>query len=89
MKDKTVAVLTIRRAGDMADEDRRAIAAWLRRQAHFLVADGAIYSDRFVARYNYVQLEDGDGESTAGVSTEDVGPGSVPAGLPEGLPAAE
>lgn len=49
--DETVATLTIHRAGDMTGRGRKEVAAWLRRQADALEADGERYAMRFRAAY--------------------------------------
>ena len=51
MTERAVATFTIKRAGDMAPEMRREIAAWLRSNAEHLEQQGQEYSRRFVARY--------------------------------------
>mgnify|MGYP001198447122 CR=1 FL=1 len=49
---QSVAVLTVFGPAGMTDAGRRKIAAWLRRQAGYLVTEGAAYSrQRFIARY--------------------------------------
>lgn len=51
---KSAAVLTIFRAPSMTARGRKAIAAWLRKQADMLEADGKHYNEnRFTARYLY------------------------------------
>lgn len=50
------AILTIRRAGDMTPRGRRAIAAWLRDHARWIVQHGKEYSPRFTGRYLYAWL---------------------------------
>ncbi len=53
-KGKSAAILTLKRVPDMSDAGRKAIAAWLKRQALMLVKDGKNYSEtRFIARYMY------------------------------------
>lgn len=53
-KDKCAAVVTIHGPGRMSKRGRADIAAWLRRQATFLLKYGTEYSDtRFTARYLY------------------------------------
>ena len=53
MKEKSAAIVTIRSADKMTAKGRKAIAAWLRRQAAFLVKHGPEFSGRFTARYMY------------------------------------
>ena len=48
-----VAWLTIRRADEMTKAGRKQVAAWLRREAQHLIADGEKYSKRFTSRYLY------------------------------------
>ena len=52
-KDKSAAVMTVFDAARMTKRGRKAVAAWLRRQAGFLDAHGADFSGRFTARYLY------------------------------------
>lgn len=52
-KKKAAAIVTIRRADQMTPKGRRAVAAWLRQQAGFLVRYGPQFSARFTARYLY------------------------------------
>lgn len=52
-KLKAAAVLTVRDAGNMTAQGRRAIAAWLRRNARFLEEHGKDWDKDFVARYLY------------------------------------
>ena len=51
MKDRAVAVLTVRGAAKMSPEQRRVLAQWLRSQAEFLQIRGSEYSNVFRARY--------------------------------------
>lgn len=51
--EKSAAIVTIKRAGDMTRRGRKAIAKWLRQQADSLEEHGDEYSDRFRARYLY------------------------------------
>ena len=52
--DKAAAILTILAAPDMTARGRRQIAAWLKRQADFLVKEGKNYTPkRYTARYLY------------------------------------
>lgn len=51
--DKSAAIVTIKEADKMTAKGRKAIAAWLRRQAAFLEKHGNEYSARFTARYLY------------------------------------
>lgn len=44
------ALFSIRAAGDMTPGQRRDIAAWMRKQADALEAEGDRYSKRFIAR---------------------------------------
>ena len=54
VREKSAAVLTIKEPGRMSKRGRADIAAWLRRQASFLLKHGDRYSDtRFTARYLY------------------------------------
>ncbi len=53
MKEKSAAILTIHRAPAMSKRGRKAIAAWLRRQAGFLERNADELSNRFTARYLY------------------------------------
>lgn len=52
-KEKSAAIVTIKDASRMNKRGRKAIAAWLRRQATFLEAYGPQLSTRFTARYLY------------------------------------
>jgi hypothetical protein len=46
------AVITIHRVPDMTPGGRRQIAAWMRKQADYLIKDGKDYTKgRFTARY--------------------------------------
>lgn len=49
-KDTSAAVVTIHGAGDLTPTGRKAIAAWLSRQARFVESHGKNFSKRFVAR---------------------------------------
>ena len=51
--EKSAAILTIRDAPTMGERGRKAIAAWLRRQAGFLERHAKELSPRFRARYLY------------------------------------
>ncbi len=51
--EKSAAVLTIKDAPAMTKRGRKQIADWLRKQADWLEKDGAVYADRFRARYLY------------------------------------
>lgn len=53
MAEKSAAIVTIRKANTMTKRGRKAVAAWLRRQAMFLERRGPEFSDRFTARYLY------------------------------------
>ncbi len=53
MKEKSAAILTIHRAPEMSKRGRKAIAAWLRRQAGFLEHNSDELANRFTARYLY------------------------------------
>lgn len=54
MSEKSAAILTIKGAGRMSPKGRKAIVAWLRRQASFLAQHSKDYSTgRFTARYLY------------------------------------
>jgi hypothetical protein len=57
--EKSVAILTIKGAGNMTQESREQLAEWLKQHADDLVQDGWNYSNRFIGRYIYV----GDGGS--------------------------
>jgi hypothetical protein len=48
---KPPAMLTIRRAGDMTPEGRKAIANWLRMHANDLLKEGSNYAPVFRGRY--------------------------------------
>jgi hypothetical protein len=52
-KEKAAAVLTLKDADKMTAKGRRQIAAWLRKQADALQAEGNNYASRFRARYLY------------------------------------
>jgi hypothetical protein len=52
-KKHAAAILTIHDAPAMTKSGRRQVAAWLRRQADFLVNDGKSLAKRFTARYLY------------------------------------
>jgi hypothetical protein len=51
--EKSAAILTVKRADAMTKRGRKAIAAWLRRQATFLERHGAEFAGLFRARYLY------------------------------------
>lgn len=51
--EKSAAILTIKGADRMTKKGRAQIAAWLRRNADFLVKHGDKYSKGFRARYLY------------------------------------
>lgn len=51
--EKSAAVLTIKDAAKMTTGGRRAVAAWLIRQAESLAKDGKEYDGTFRARYLY------------------------------------
>ena len=53
MKEQSAAILTIKDASKMTKHGRKAIAAWLRRHATFLVKHGDEFAPRFVGRYMY------------------------------------
>ena len=53
MKTKSASILTIFDAPNMTVKGRKAIAAWLRRQAGFLEKHGSELGPRFRARYLY------------------------------------
>lgn len=53
MTTKSAAIVTIKEADRMSAKGRKAVAAWLRRQADFLEKHGKEYSTRFTARYLY------------------------------------
>jgi len=50
---KVAAVLTLRRAGAWSPRGRRDIAAWLRKQADFLVAHGKDYPEDSASQSRY------------------------------------
>lgn len=52
-KDKAAAIVTVHRAPAMTRRGRKAIAAWLRRQAFLLEQHGELLANRFTARYRY------------------------------------
>lgn len=52
-KTKSAAVLTIFDAPNMSEKGRKDIAAWLRRQAGFLLKNNKELAKRFTARYLY------------------------------------
>jgi hypothetical protein len=52
-KAKSAAIVTIHSADEMTKRGRKAIAAWLRRQAAMLEASGHVYASRFTGRYLY------------------------------------
>ena len=53
-KFESAAIVTLRRVPAMSAKGRRQIAAWLRRQAEMLVAEGKDYTEStFTARYLY------------------------------------
>lgn len=52
-KEKSAAIVTIHDAPNMTTKGRRAIVAWLRRQAGFLENNSKQLSKRFTARYIY------------------------------------
>ena len=53
-KGQSAAVLSIFGVGAMTDKGRKEVAAWLSRQANFIVKDGRAYTERwFTARYLY------------------------------------
>jgi len=45
--------LTVRDGADMTGNGRKDIAAWIRKQAAFVVADGDAFSAKLIARYRY------------------------------------
>jgi hypothetical protein len=51
---KAAAVVTIRNAHKMDEEGRKAIAAWLRRHANYIVKHGKAYGPEMRGRYLYV-----------------------------------
>jgi hypothetical protein len=53
MKSKSAAIVTIKDASKMSASGRKAVAAWLRRQASFLLSHSKQLSPRFTARYLY------------------------------------
>jgi len=52
-KQKASAIITIRDADKMTPRGRRAVAAWMVRQAGFLTKFGRELSPRFTARFLY------------------------------------
>ena len=52
-KEQSAAIVTIKDAPAMTKRGRKAIAAWLRRQATFLEKHGNEFAGRFTARYLY------------------------------------
>lgn len=58
--EKSAAVLTIFKAGEMTEEGRKDIARWLRRHARWLTKYGDEYSNRFTGRYLYNGEDDID-----------------------------
>lgn len=46
MPERTVAILTIAKPGEMSKEQRKDVATWLREQAGKLVREGDNYSPR-------------------------------------------
>jgi hypothetical protein len=51
---KSAAVLTIKEPGEMHEQGRKDVAAWMRKQADFFEQYGEQYSNRqFTARYLY------------------------------------
>lgn len=53
-KEKSAAILTLKKPGVMSKRGRKSIADWLRQQASFLLKHGDQYSKtRFTARYLY------------------------------------
>lgn len=53
MKEQSAAILTIKEADKMTKPGRKAIAAWLRKQADFFQKHGDQYSRKYTARYLY------------------------------------
>jgi len=53
IKEKSAAIVTIKDAPTMSPRVRRAIAAWLRRQATFLERHSKELASRYTARYLY------------------------------------
>lgn len=53
MKSKSAAVVTIKDAAKMSASGRKAVAAWLRKQASFLLSHPKQLPSRFTARYLY------------------------------------
>jgi hypothetical protein len=51
MKDKSAAILTLRGAAHATPKGRKALAAWLRKEAKHLERCGHNYAPRFSARY--------------------------------------
>ena len=58
MNTKSAAIVTIYQPADMTAKGRRAVAAWLRRQATLLERHSKQLSRRFTTRYLY-RLADG------------------------------
>ena len=53
LKSKSAAIVTIHHASSMSTRGRKAVVAWLRRQAGFLERHSDQLSSRFTARYLY------------------------------------
>ena len=51
--ERSAAILTVKDAPRMTQEGRKAIAAWLRKQAGFIETHGTELATRFRARYLY------------------------------------
>lgn len=53
-KEKSAAIITIRKPGKMSAQGRRDIAKWLRMHAAYLIKHGEKYTGgRFIGRYLY------------------------------------
>lgn len=50
-KEYSAAIVTVKHADQMTTRGRKAVAAWMRRQADFLEHHGQQFSSRFTARY--------------------------------------
>ena len=55
MKEVSAAILTIKKPGNMTPEGRKAIAAWLKKEAFHLLKYGAEYTSikKYTASYLY------------------------------------
>ena len=53
MKDKLVAIVTIKKPAEMTKKGRKQVANWLRGRAVLLEKHGDLMASRFTARYTY------------------------------------